>query len=113
MARDKAPPYRWRFIRHHEGGARNWIWQRFGPDGRLEKTSDPHAKYGTAMLDAIRHGFRPKEHLSSIDLKLGSMHFPPGRCPVYQEITELREETVRGSRRPDTQDATNATKQQE
>jgi hypothetical protein len=82
----QSPHHRWRFIQHRQGGKLMWLWQRFGADGRLEETSEPQKKYGEALLDAIKHGFRPKTDSSSVDLMLGSMHFPSGRSPVYEEI---------------------------
>ena len=61
------------------------MWQRFAADGRLEKTSQSHPSYGKAVLDAITHGFSPKDDASSVDLAHGAMHFPPGRKPYYDD----------------------------
>ncbi len=77
-------PDRWSFIRHHDiDDSVTWLWQRFGPDGRLQKTSQPQPNYGKALVDALGHGFRPSEHDYSVDLPHGKLHFPPGRNPVF------------------------------
>lgn len=74
---------RWKFVRHSESGATTWLWQRFGPDGRVEKTSEPHATYGKALMAALQSGFRPDQDDYSLDLPYGRMYFPPGRLPEF------------------------------
>ena len=91
---------RWRFTIHHQSRGRTWLWQRFAADGRLEKTSEPHPSYGKAVLDAMNHGFKPKDDASSVDLTHGVMHFPPGRQPYYDDGShrEVGKETRKRSR---------------
>ncbi|HKA42968.1 MAG TPA: hypothetical protein VKF40_13355 [Burkholderiales bacterium] len=74
---------RWSFVRHADGG---WLWQLFGPDGRLEKTSAQHSTYGKALLDALARGFKPSDHDYSIDLPHGRLHYPPGRDPEFVSL---------------------------
>src|SRR4030095_6810590 len=57
--------------------------KQFGPDGRLEKTSQQHSVYGKALIDALRHGFSPSADDYSVDLPHGRLHYPPGRDPEY------------------------------
>jgi hypothetical protein len=73
----------WSFDRHTDNVETTWLWQRFGPGGRVEKTSEPHATYGMAMWAAIQNGFRPDRDDYSLDLPSGRMHFPPGRNPEF------------------------------
>src|SRR5262249_5555229 len=76
---------RWSFVRHHNAGRRNtWLWQRFAPDGRVEKTSAEFETYGKALVDALNEGFRPNAVDYSVDLPHGRMHFPPGRDPEFE-----------------------------
>lgn len=74
---------RWSFIRHFDKVTTTWLWQRFGPDGRVEKTSEPLATYGKALMSALQNGFRPDQDDYSVDLPSGRMHFPPGRTPEF------------------------------
>ena len=74
---------RWSFVRHSKTDATTWLWQRFGSDGRVEKTSEPHASYGKALMAALQNGFRPDQDDYSLDLPYGRMHFPPGRVPEF------------------------------
>ena len=74
---------RWSFVRHSEKGGSTWLWQRFGLDGLVDKTSEPHATYGRAMMAALQNSFRPDQDDYSVDLPSGRMHFPPGRIPEF------------------------------
>jgi hypothetical protein len=74
---------RWRFVRHVDNGTTAWTWQRFGPDGRVEKTSEPQATYGKALVAALQNGFRPDQDDYTLDLPYGRMHFPPGGPPEF------------------------------
>jgi hypothetical protein len=77
--------HRWSFVHRSDNGATAWVWQRFGPDGRLEKTSEPHATYGKAQMAALQDGFRPDQDEYILELPYGRMHFAPGRRPEYCE----------------------------
>lgn len=90
MTAPESGPVRWSFVRHRGNGVTTWLWQQFGPDGRLQKTSEEHSTYGKAMVNALAHGFRPSEDDYSVDLPHGRMHFPPGRDPQF-EVQRLRE----------------------
>jgi hypothetical protein len=72
---------RWRFVRHADNGTTAWTWQRFGPDGWVERTSEPYATYGKALMAALQTGFRPDQDDYSMDLPYGRLHFPPGGPP--------------------------------
>ena len=86
---DLGKPRIWRFVRHHDGTERRWLWQLFGPDGTLTRTSQVHESYGKALADALGHGFKPTKERYSIDLPHGRVHFPPGRDPEF-EVPERR-----------------------
>ena len=60
-----------------------WLWQRFGPAGCVEATSELHKSYGKALMAALQKGFRPDQDDYSLDLPYGRMHFPPGRVPQF------------------------------
>jgi len=49
----------WQFMEAKDGGPAIWTWRVLGASGNLEATSEPHRNYGTAVTDAIRHGFLP------------------------------------------------------
>src|SRR4030095_2419777 len=74
---------RWRFVRHVDNGTTAWAWQCFAPDGRVERTSEPHATYGKALMGALQNGFRPDQDDYSVDLPYGRLHFPPGGPPEF------------------------------
>jgi len=82
---DRVHRGRWAFVRHGTGNSSKWLWQRFGPDGRLEKTSDRFGSYGQALRDALNCGFRPDADDYSADLLHGRIHYPPGRDPEFVE----------------------------
>lgn len=84
---------RWSFVRHSEKSGSTWLWQRFDPDGLVEKTSEPHVTYGKAMMAALQNGFRPDQDDYSVDLPTGRMHFPPGRIPEFAPTSETIDET--------------------
>ena len=74
-------------------GSVTWLWQRFGSDGRIEKTSEPQETYGKALLSALQQGFQPGVDDYSLDLPSGRMHFPPGRKPEFVAPSEIGEPT--------------------
>jgi hypothetical protein len=82
---------RWSFVRHSEKDGTTWLWQRFGPNGLVEKTSEPHVTYGKAMTAALQNGFRPDRDDYSVDIPAGRMHFPPGRIPEFSPTSETIE----------------------
>src|SRR5262249_18576906 len=69
---------RWEFL--HDGDA--WIWRVFRIDGSIENMSEPMAVFGKALIDAVRHGFRPQQTHWTISDKGGVTHFAPGAAPV-------------------------------
>jgi len=73
---------RWNFVRYSDNSSTSWVWQRFGADG-LEKTSEPYASYGKALMAALQNGFRPDYDTYSIDLPHGRMDFLPGSPPEF------------------------------
>jgi hypothetical protein len=79
-------PARWAFVRHRTDNGASWVWQSFGPDGRLLRTSEAFITYGKAMVDALNNGFKPASDDYSVDLPHGRMHFPPGRDPEYSSM---------------------------
>ena len=71
---------RWSFVRHYDDGETTWLWQRFVPDGRVEKTS--------AGIPPALDGFR-KGYNELLVLKLAT------RTAERMEITERGEEALR------------------
>ena len=91
--------FRWSFVRRLDKGETTWLWQRFGPDGRVETTSAPHATYGKVLMAALQNGFRPSVDDYSVDLPHGRMHFPPGRAPEFSAALPPLSEFDTGRRR--------------
>lgn len=50
---------RWRFEERSSGRSTVWTWEEIRPDGSTSHSARPHRAYARAVLDAIRHGFRP------------------------------------------------------
>jgi hypothetical protein len=71
----------WQFV-CQDDGAEAWTWHRAGPDGALEASSEPLQNYGTAVLDAINHGFAPKMDSWTVHLAKDSLHHPPWPAPA-------------------------------
>jgi hypothetical protein len=90
---------RWSFVRHLDKGEATWLWQRFGPDGRIEKTSQSYATYGKVLMAALENGFRPGLDDYSVDLPHGRMHFPQGRAPEFSAALSPLSEFDTGRRR--------------
>jgi hypothetical protein len=78
---DPDTPVHWELI-HLPNGSDTWAWQRLKIDGSIELTSSPLSDFGTAVADALKHGFRPKEHHWIVKSKSSVTHFHPGQTPV-------------------------------
>src|SRR5262245_11131375 len=80
---------RWSFIRHRRSDeTATWLWQRFGRDGKLQRTSAEFSSYGAALRNALEQGFLPTADDYSVDLPAGRLHFPPGRDPEFASSPE-------------------------
>ena len=73
---------RWQFIEDNEHDVTYWTWRNVGVDEAIEAQSNRFANYGTAMGDAIRHGFRPREQHWIVVTPKTITHFRPGERPV-------------------------------
>src|SRR5262245_46052175 len=63
----------------HEG---RWTWRQLSIDGSIAHISSAFSDYGAAVVDAIKHGFRPREHHWVVMNRTGITHFHPGNAPV-------------------------------
>jgi hypothetical protein len=70
----------WAFI-HHADKSR-WTWRQLKMDGSIELTSSPFSDFGAVVGDALKHGFRPKEHHWAVTNKNWTTHFQPGNPPI-------------------------------
>jgi hypothetical protein len=71
----------WQFVLHKNGTRKSWTWRRTRPDGFvLEISAGPHAEYGKAINDAIRHGFRPERESWVVTDDHSVFHFPPAHA---------------------------------
>ena len=72
-------PAKWVFL---EGPRNEWTWRTITPDGGIDRVSRAFSTYGTAVLDAIKQGFRPRgEHWMVVSLT-GTTHFTPNAPPA-------------------------------
>jgi hypothetical protein len=72
--------YNWAFIYHHV--EKQWTWRQLSVDGSIARSSSPLSDFGEAVSEAIRHGFRPKEHHWVVTNRTGTTHFHPGKMPI-------------------------------
>ena len=69
---------RWDFCHEANDG---WGWQRVNVQGRTSATSVAHKTFGSAMSDAMSHGFSPQQHGFLVE-DVGSVtRFTPGEIP--------------------------------
>jgi hypothetical protein len=74
-------PVSWELVCHIDEG-HSWTWRRLKIDGSIELTSSPLSDFGTAVGDALKHGFRPKEQHWVVKSKNWTSHFHPGDTPI-------------------------------
>ena len=77
---DSQKPVNWAFINHGEES--EWTWRQLSFDGSIAHISSPLQDFGAAVSDAIKHGFRPKEHHWVVTNRTGTTHFHPGSMPI-------------------------------
>ena len=80
------PPLKqWQFIEIADLSAgitaRAWIWQALGASGDIEATCPPHRSFGSAVADAIRHGFQPAAAHWEVITPSGTTSFEPSGKP--------------------------------
>ena len=73
---------RWQFVMHQDPYGEVWTWRRLMFDGSIEFTSEPHADFGKAVIDAVRNGFQPKQHPWVVITGDRCTHFAPDEPPV-------------------------------
>lgn len=106
---DKRIPVAWAFILHDEN---QWIWRQLRIDGSIEFHSSSRLPgFGVAVVDAIKHGFSPKEQHWVVTNKTGTTHFHPRRKPISilpDHLQSVRAPAARGKAsalaKPETQD---------
>src|SRR4030095_3086843 len=76
---DLRTPVNWSFIHHAD--ERQWTWRQLSVDGSIARISSPRADFGAAVVDAIKQGFRPREHHWVVTNRTGTTHFHPGNTP--------------------------------
>jgi hypothetical protein len=67
----------WQFMEVADGGPDVWTWRVLGPAGNFEEVSEPHHHYGSAVTDAIKHGFLPSNDHWVVITSAGVTHFEP------------------------------------
>jgi hypothetical protein len=70
----------WAFFHHADVG--QWTWRQLSVDGSIAEISSPLSDFGSAVGDALKHGFRPKEHHWVVSHRTGTTHFHPGNTPI-------------------------------
>jgi hypothetical protein len=76
----QTPLLNWAFIGHAKKN--QWTWRQLSIDGSIAHISSPLSDFGAAISDAIKHGFRPKEHHWVVTNKTGTTHFHPRSTPL-------------------------------
>jgi len=78
----------WQFMEAAEGGPVSWTWRVVGASGNLEAISaEPHQNYGSAVTDAIRHGFLPSSDRWVVITSAGTTRFEPtGTTREHPEV---------------------------
>ena len=67
----------WQFMEVTVGGPAVWTWRVLGPAGNFEDVSEPHRNYGSAVTDAIKHGFLPSNEHWVVTTAAGVTRFEP------------------------------------
>jgi hypothetical protein len=75
-------PVHWQFLAHDDGIGERWIWRCIAVDGGIEQISEPLADFGKAVLDAAKHGFRPKSNAYVVITRGWVTHYQPHGDPV-------------------------------
>jgi DNA-binding MarR family transcriptional regulator len=71
---------RWEFIRDRENDS--WTWRAIRMNDSIDRTSEPHAAFGNAVIDAMRHGFGAQSMHWVIAERDWCTHFEPGKPPL-------------------------------
>jgi hypothetical protein len=71
---------RWWFKQQKD--ERRWTWRSLRGDGTIEQQGGDFQSYGTAVIDAIHKGFRPKEDHWVIDTGHDVTHYEQGKQPI-------------------------------
>lgn len=75
---DSRAPVNWVFNYHVD----EWTWRQLSIDGSIAHISSPLQDFGAAVSDALKQGFRPKEHHWVVMNRTGTTHFRPGSMPI-------------------------------
>ena len=67
---------RWRFVNDGNG----WRWQRLN-GGKARVESELHKSFGSALLDALNNGFRPRTDTWTVDDDRSLSTYQPGKRP--------------------------------
>jgi len=78
---------RWWFKQQKDQPQR-WSWRLLRGDGTIEQQGDDFQGYGTAVIDAIHKGFRPKEDHWVIDTGHDVTHYQQGKDPLMVPKTD-------------------------
>jgi hypothetical protein len=58
-----------------------WAWQHSYAHGGASGFSLPHGSFGSAIADAISHGFSPQKHQWEVEDNGSITYFEPGQVP--------------------------------
>ena len=61
--------------------ADGWKWRRGSTDGFASAPSLTHHSFGSAISDAMLHGFSPSKHRWIVEDVASVTHFAPGEGP--------------------------------
>jgi hypothetical protein len=66
----------------HPGSEPCYSWRCIGVDGTIIECSGAFETYGSVLVDAIRHGFKPETHHWIKISPHYAVHFGPDKLPV-------------------------------
>ena len=73
---------RWHFVEEYLADATRWSWRVLEMDGTIERQSQSFPTYGEAVIEAIRHGFQPRQDHWVVATRHAISHFRPGKPPL-------------------------------
>jgi hypothetical protein len=76
-------PTSWWFKEDTSSQPTQWTWRTIAADGGILKQSAPFKDYGQAVVDAIKHGFRPTSDYWAIETAHSVARFAQGQRSAF------------------------------
>jgi hypothetical protein len=76
-------PTSWWFKEDTSSQPTQWTWRTIAADGGILKQSAPFKDYGQAVVDAIKHGFRPTSDYWAIETAHSIARFAHGQRSAF------------------------------